>query len=274
MHCSIHRIAVVTARLAVLLIALLAMAGCVATTGRDAPKEKVPGLIVALAEPVAEPGGRAIAHIKARPGHLARHPAAIASVSAALQPLDIVAVSSKHRLSARFIQGYFTHVAVYLGRAGELRAQGIAVPQRSRHGSVGPDDAIFIESEHDGVRLADLPTVLDTDAVAVLRARMSAAQRQSARAALVARLGSKFDFHMNADEDERLFCVELVDHAMPWLKLPRSKFYGRTVIFPAKVAEMALGGGKLSVVTYVRASETRWERPGATALAQAIAAGW
>lgn len=274
MHCPVHRIPAVSACLAAILIALLAVSGCAATTGRDAPKEKVPGLIVALAEPAAEPGGRAIAHIKARPGFLARHPDAVASVRAALQPLDIVTVSSKHRLSARFIQGYFTHVAVYLGKAGDLRAQGIAVPATSKHGAVGPDDPIFIESEHDGVRLADLLTVLDTDAVAVLRARMSAAQRQEARAALVAHLGSKFDFHMDADEDERLFCAELVDHSMPWLKLPRSEFYGRTVIFPAKVAEMALGGGKLSVVTYVRAVETRWERPGTKALAEAIKKGW
>lgn len=261
-------------RLAAVLIALLALSGCVATTGRDAPKERVPGLLVALAEPVAEPGGRAIAHIKARPGFLARHPDAVASVRSVLQPLDIVTVSSKHRLSARFIQGYFTHVVVYLGTAGDLRAEGIAVPAMSKHGIVASDDPVFIESEHDGVRLADLPTVLDTDAVAVLRPRMTADQRRSARAALVARLGSKFDFHMNADEEERLFCAELVEQAMPWLQLPRSEFYGRTVIFPAEVAEMALAGGKLSVVAYVRAVETRWERPGAKALAEAISKGW
>jgi hypothetical protein len=274
MHCLFRRTSAVSARLAAVLIALLAVSGCVATTGRDAPREKVPGLIVALAEPAAEPGGRAIAHIKARPGFLSRHPAAIARIRTQLQPLDIVTVSSKHRLSARFIQGYFTHVAVYLGKAGDLRAEGIAVPATSKNGIVGPDDPVFIESEHDGVRLADLPTVLDTDAVAVLRARMSADQRKTARAALFAHLGSKFDFHMNADDDERLFCAELVDHAMPWLKLPRSEFYGRSVIFPARVAEMALVGDRLSVVTYVRAVETRWESPGTKALAEAIAKGW
>lgn len=253
---------------------LCGLSGCAATTGRDAPREKLTPLMVALAEPAVEPSGRVIAHVSARPGFMRGHPEAIAAVGRALQPLDIVAVSSKNRLSSRFIPGYFMHVAVYLGRAGELRREGIAVPERSRRGRVGPDDPVFIEAEHDGVRLVDLATLLDTDAVAVLRARMNAAQRRAAKQALVAHLGTKFDFHMDATDEEKLFCSELVDHTMPWLNLPRSTYYDRQVIFPTRIVEKALAGDGLAVAAYVRARAAGWERPGTRALAHAIGNGW
>ena len=249
------------------------LAACT-TLDEPGPKEVYPPLVVAVLDPFAEPGGRLVALVSSRKGYLHNRPEALAAVAGIIQPLDIVAVSSKQRLSSHVIPGHFMHVAVYLGLASQLRAEGYDLRPLSRTRAISDKTPIFIESDSKGVGLSRIQTVLDTDAVVVLRPKLSKAERQSAKTLLLEHLGTKFDFHMNADDDRHLFCSELVDHVMPSLQLRKRRYYARTVIFPTDVASQALSGSRLSLVSYIRADNNGWQRASAGQLRKDIENGW
>lgn len=238
--------------------------------------ERQPAWLVAIVEPVAPIAGRLIGHIVWRRGYLA-DPAVQAEIVAGLRPLDLVAVSSKGRLSGRTIPGVFQHVAIYLGTEADIRALGIwSHPAVVPHHDALASGPVFVEADMKGVHLSPPSVVFDTDRVVAMRPVVGAkGWRRRAALALFAELGGKFDFNFDAGEPSRVFCVELACRAMPELRLPRDRLYGRDTILPDRVAEVAARGtGRLRFLAYVAGDRDGVTRADRQRLRRDLDAGW
>lgn len=241
-----------------------------------ADAERQPHWLVAVIEPAAPAIGQVIGRISWRSGYLSE-PAVQARIVASLQPLDLVFVSSKGRLSGHTIPGLFQHAAIYLGTEGELRALGMwSHPSVVPHRDAIRRGAIFIEADMKGVHLSPPSVVLNTDRAVTLRPRIATpGWRQRAVATLFDELGKRFDFNFDAGRSERLFCVELACRAMPELRLPRNMAYGRETIIPDRaVYEAARGHPRLRFVDYVAGDGRGVRRPGRETLSADVAGMW
>ncbi|MCO5162892.1 MAG: hypothetical protein M9939_17290 [Mesorhizobium sp.] len=276
---SVFRRAAVAAGLA--LVALLS--ACTHDPGRTAgggqccgDAERQPRWLVAAVEPFAPVFGEIVGPITWRHGYLDDEAIQKRFVTG-LRPLDIVVVSSKGRLTGRLIPGLFQHATVYVGSESELRALGMwSHPSVVPHREAIRGGARFIEADRKGVHLSPPSAVLDTDRAVALRPRIATPgwQRRAA-ATLFGALGTKFDFNFDAARADRLFCAELVCHAMPELRLPRDKVYGRDTIIPDRVVyEAARGNPRLRLVKYVAGDRSGIRTPGRTQLLDDLLKAW
>lgn len=238
--------------------------------------ERSPSWLVKIVEPTAPFFGRIVGHIAWRRGHLDSSEARKAVLSR-LRPMDIVLLSSKGRLSGHTIPGMFQHSAVYVGNEHDLRALGAW-----DHPAVKPlHDAIraggrFVEADQAGVHVSPPQVVLNTDRVAVLRPSIPTPnwKRRSALR-LFERVGEPFDFHFDMSTPKVVFCVELICHAIPELRLPRQVVYGRPTIVPDSIAlQMLRGSRRLDFVSYIRGNPDGFEVATRSRLAADLAAQW
>lgn len=234
-----------------------------------------PPWLIRVLEPVAEPFGRTASHIVWRSGRIGRKADAMALLARALRPLDVVLTKSRGRLTGRLIPGLFTHAVVYLGTERELRALGVwNTPEVRPHQGAIRAGKTWIEAVSRRVKLSGVKKAVDADQLVLLRPRLGASSKRRAALDLFAHLGAPYDYHMNAAEDDALFCAELVGHAMA-IALPRREQYGRTTIVPADIAAQALAGrGSLSVVLYLKADREGWLRGDKATLRQDLREGW
>jgi hypothetical protein len=219
----------------------------------------------AIAAMEANPGFvRRLALLQFRPGRLVSEPAAMALVTGALRPLDLVLVNSDNRTTGLVIAGHFSHTAIYLGDEAQLRAAGLwdlpaLAPWRAGL-SAGP---MFLEAHDGGVLLQRADIVLDADAALILR------PRGMDRRALLDRglglVGTPFDTAFDAGDPSRLFCGELIGAVYPDARVPVIEVYGRQTILLDAVAAAALSDAMpFDVAGYVEAGP----RIGARALSE------
>ncbi|WP_158306643.1 YiiX/YebB-like N1pC/P60 family cysteine hydrolase [Polymorphum gilvum] len=243
-----------------------------------ADPERYPRLLVAGLDPLAPLFGRGVAHVHLRRGHLADRAEARDFVVSRLRPLDLIAFSSKGRLSGNLIPGHFGHFGLYLGSEKELRALGIWDTDAVRpHQARVREGATLVESDYKGVHLATPEEIFNTDAVAVLRPRLyTTAQRRRIALALFGHLGTRFDYRFDLREDACLFCAELIHHVMPELRLPVREVYGRPMILPDEVVDAVRTGDnrRLSLVLYVKSAGNGWQRADARDLGTDLVAAW
>lgn len=223
----------------------LALGGCVTKTASISkepnPDEIFPQALVDLAEPYAKTVGLAVEKVEFRSGHLYGNRAFLRHVTRRFEPLDIVAVSNAGSLASRLIPGYFTHSAAYVGTEAELRRLGVWDNKHVRpHHAEIRAGKIMIESTNNGVHLSTPEFVFDTDRVVVARpggrAGLSPSRKRDALIELFRLIGTEFDFHFDSGEKETLFCIELIQQAVPDIRLERKIIYGRETIKPVAVA--------------------------------------
>ncbi|MFZ1680781.1 MAG: YiiX/YebB-like N1pC/P60 family cysteine hydrolase [Rhizobiaceae bacterium] len=263
--------------LAILAMLIIALPPAFAGQKRsvDGPAEIWPKGLIAALDPLAAPLGVMVSEITWREGYLPRHPDAFARVLRTLKPMDVLVLRSRQRLTSRLIPGWFIHTATYLGTERELKALGVwDHPDVKPHWKAIRAGKRFIEADHMGVRLSEAAYVLATDAVAVVRPTRKKPGPRTMALSYFGRLGTKYDFHMNAEDDRKLFCSELTDMAIGG-GLPRRRMYDRVTIVPSDVAVAATNGtAGLSLVLYMRARRDGWEVAGARALRADVKAGW
>lgn len=241
-----------------------------------AEAERQPRWLVAMVEPAAPVVGQVVGYISWRSGYLSE-PGIQERIVAGLQPLDLVFVSSKGRLSGHTIPGLFQHAAIYLGTERDLRALGMwSHPVVAPHHDAIRRGAVFIEADMKGVHLSSPSVVLNTDRAVTLRPQIATqGWRQRALATLFNELGNGFDFNFDAGQPDRLFCLELACRAMPELRLPRDMVYGRETIIPDRaIYEAARGHLRLRFVDYVVGDGRNVRRAGRAALTADIAGKW
>lgn len=227
---------------------------------------------LSTALPVLAPVGRDMA---LRPGHLAQHPAALATLREEVQPLDILLVATRQHLTGNLLPGYFNHAALVLGSEADLRALGLwsdpailPLQDAIRAGGVA-----VIEANGAAVAAVPLAAAANADGIAVLRPT-GAIARHAALRTLVGHLGTPFDFRFDAATPGCLFCTELVDVTLPALHLPRREIAGRQTIIPDDVARSAIEERALRLVDFLYADRQDWHRGDAALLSATIAANW
>lgn len=238
--------------------------------------ERLPPVLVTLADPAAPLIGRTIGTIVWRHGHLRGTPAT-SLVAERLRPLDILLVTHKGRLSNHTLPGLLVHAAVHLGSEDELRREGLwAHPAVTPHHAAVRAGKTVIEADQHGVHLSSLASVLDSDRAAVVRPLLAgSARRREALTEFFARIGRPFDFNFDAESEDCDYCAELVSRVLPELDLPVHRAYGRALVLPDDLARKAVTGeGKLSLVLYVRVGQSGWEAASGDALAADLAAEW
>ncbi len=257
------------------LAALAALGACATPPASRSELEKYPPWLIAVADPVAPAVGFVVSRVEFRPGWLGAHADALARVERTVRPLDILAFSSKGRLSGRTGSGLFGHAAIRFGDERDLRAAGLwDDPEiRPHHATIGAGRTFAESAQRHGTTLSTLETVANTDRIVILRpADRGTAWRRRATRVVASRLGGKFDHRFDAGESERLYCTELVDQAMPDLKLRRRTAYGRAVILPDDMVLQGLAGRGLRLVAYLKADAEGWRLAGAAELSADIAA--
>lgn len=195
-----------------------------------------------------------IGRMQLYPGRLAQRPEAMAVVQGALRPLDVVAMYSPNRVSGHLISGHFTHLAIYLGSERQLREEGLwDLPAVRPWQEDIESGRVFLEGNHPAVQLSPVRSVLNTNAVVILRPPVEA--RATALAIGLAQVGVPFDIRFDADDGCRLFCSELLDRMYPAIPLPRTTIIGReTIVVDAVVAGSVSGTLPFDLVGYVAAT--------------------
>ncbi len=199
-----------------------------------------------------------VLHAATRAGWLEGRPGAAAWVAERLQPFDVIVVSSKQYAWARTQPGYFTHAAVYLGTAAQLRAAGLwDDPRLDPWREAVAGGATVVEASGEAVALVPLEKLLRADAVAILRPPRG--DGSGRLGALLGTLGRPFDLHFDARDPAALFCTELVAAAMPDLALAPREVYGRPTIIPDEIVADALRGRNgLRLAGFVAGREGGW----------------
>ena len=264
------------ARLAVL-SASLALTGCAHTQIGPGFLDKVPSLdprtftccadpekfypegLIRTAFALAEEHGSGVAtkmygsyQEQGYPGRMAGNTAAEAALVAQLQPLDLVFTSNKSYIWGTIIPGRFSHDVVFLGTEAQLRRAGLwDLPALAPLRDDIRAGRLFIEAVTPATQTVDAARVIESDAVAILRPRLSAAARRSAYARLASSIGVPYDYTFEIASTDKLACTELVHLAMPSLGVQTREAYGHRVIFPDDIVAQAIRGERMELVGYM-----------------------
>jgi hypothetical protein len=191
-----------------------------------------------------------------RDPYIGNRPEVRALLEAHLRPLDLIVQRYEGRLGGLVSPGRFSHTSIYLGTEAQLRAAGLwhlpdLAPWRPRIA----EGFVLLDAMHTDVHLRDMSELLEVDALAILRPRLTASARAGALRRGLGLMGRYFDTDYRLEDDEAIFCTELVHRAMPDLGLPITRMYGRDLILPDAIAAGALVGAlPLDFVGYIEGS--------------------
>lgn len=224
--------------------------------------ERYPPILVHTAGIGAPVLGRIAARISFRPGYLGDQPGAQAYLVEQMQPLDIIIVRSRAKLTHRLIHGAFAHVAVYLGNEDDYRQLDLLDhPAVADHRAAIAAGETIIESDYHGVHLSPPSRVFRTDAVVILRPKTGGkAERRRLILAFLNHVGTPFDFHFRTMDDRCLYCAELANHILPDLGVPIRSAYGRSIILPDDfIARTLEGRTNMWLLSFVQGNRNGWE---------------
>ena len=141
----------------------------------------------------------------------------IKSIQSQLKPGDILLERRNWYASNAFLPGFWPHAAIYIGTADDLEKLGIANdPIVRQHFAeyVKPahdgEPNTVLESVSEGVIFNSLTESMGADYVAVLRPRLTDAQKGEAIVKAFAHRGRPYDFEFDFFSSDKLVCTELV----------------------------------------------------------------
>jgi 1-acyl-sn-glycerol-3-phosphate acyltransferase len=178
--------------------------------------------------------------LKSRPEHTGLISAEQASeLRKLLQPGDILLERRNWFMSNAFLPGYWPHAALYLGDPQPLEDLGVVSDprvERSWKAFTTPDARghryAVIEAISEGVAFTTFEhSVGEADAVAVLRPRLTDAQRREMVARAFSHYGKPYDFEFDFFSTDRLVCTEVVYRAVDgMIALPLTPILGRRAL--------------------------------------------
>ncbi|MBN2476141.1 MAG: 1-acyl-sn-glycerol-3-phosphate acyltransferase [Pirellulales bacterium] len=141
-----------------------------------------------------------------------------ARLAAVLRPGDILLERRNWYLSNAFLPGYWPHGAVYVGTAADLQERGLDQHEHvRRHWQefAAPDAEghrhAIIEAVSEGVIFSSLEhSIGGADSVAVLRPKVSEAEKNEAIGRAFSFAGRPYDFEFDFETTDMLVCTEVV----------------------------------------------------------------
>lgn len=163
-----------------------------------------------------------------RPSFISREQ--VKSIQPLLRPGDILLERRNWFASNAFLPGFWPHAALYLGTPADLEKLGLL--RRGPGGAWAASDLnvtkhladylrpahdgepnTVVESVSEGVIFNSLTESMGADYVAVLRPRLTDAQRAAALLRAFSHVGKPYDFEFDFSSTDRLVCTELVYQA-------------------------------------------------------------
>ena len=180
-----------------------------------------------------------------------------------LQPGDIILERRNWYLSNAFLPGFWPHCALYVGTPTELKAMGIdydaldaeaiAAHQRPDHGH----QRVILEAISEGVVFTSAEHSMHADYVAVLRPRLTHAQKAQVIRNAFRYHGRPYDFGFDFADESKLVCSELIYYSFgDLLKLELEPVLGKSVVTPVGimnkyVRELGRSGAQLDFVLFL-----------------------
>jgi hypothetical protein len=211
--------------------------------------------------------GRSLAEVFVRPGHAPSLPRIIRDqVIRLLQPGDVLIVRKEFAATNYFLPGYWPHAALYLGRANDLAACGIAETEHVRArlnqlvaaspltavlvpnpGHAWSDDGAehpcVLEAMKDGVKIRSINSPLNSDSVVVIRPLIEKSQIGPALAQALMHEGKGYDFNFDFCASHHLVCTEVVYRAydgIAGMQFDLQRHVGRFALAASDLLQMAL----------------------------------
>ena len=169
-----------------------------------------------------------------------------------LLPLSLLLEKTPHRLTDKFIPGYFGHVAIWLGEAQELARLKVTHQGRQIDLLSHPDVTPHLESLSQGkmvlealripgVTVNTLEHFMDIDDLVVMDApQMSEDTRAQLLLRAFQQIGKPYDFNFNVESESEIVCSELVYTVFENMQWPTDRTLGRYTISPDHVAWRAV----------------------------------
>ncbi len=160
---------------------------------------------------------RLISDIYTVPGHNPVLPGDVREqLHGVLEPGDVLITRKEHALTNYFLPGYWPHAALFLGDMRQFRSLGI-----TDHENVKPrwarllkcdsqEPGRVLEAMKDGVWIRSLASPFASDALAVLRPRVSQTDVAEALVRGLFHDGKPYDFDFDFTRSDRLVCTEVV----------------------------------------------------------------
>ena len=193
---------------------------------------------------------RLVSEIYTRPAHHPHLPEPVAGeLRSILKPGDVLITRKEHALTNYFLPGYWPHAALYLGQGEQLVELGI-----SEHANVKPrwlrllecdrhEPRRVLEAMKDGVWVRSLKSPFDSDALAVIRPRLAAADIAEALSRGMFHEGKPYDFDFDFTRSDRLVCTEVVYRSFEGvggIKFQLKRRTGRLTLAAEDLLQMAL----------------------------------
>ena len=204
--------------------------------------------------------GNFAGEIRIRTGHLYNNNLALAQAKANLIPLDIILDKSKFVLTDKFIPGYFSHVAIYLGTQEQLEAI-----EMWNHPDIIPYQEeiakgnIVLEAVREGVRLSTLKHFLNIDELLIIRKEDSLDDKNLIIDKInrgISQLGKDYDFNFDVSTLDKIVCSELIYIIFGNVHWPTQYRFGRATISPDNIAEIVFQKlSKFKIQSYISENE-------------------
>lgn len=187
--------------------------------------------------------GNSLGLVRWRAGKLKDDKALLATLSASLQPGDILLEKTPFALTDKTIPGHFGHAAIYIGTVEQLRELGaLDLPGVQARLALIQSGHVMLEALRGGVVLNTLESFMNIDDVAVLRAQqLTPAERKSSIALALNHFGKRYDFNFDVNTTDTIVCSELVYAAYPQINFVTKQVLSSFTIAPDDIARVAGG---------------------------------
>jgi len=220
-----------------------------------------------------ETGGRLVAELHA-PGRARRVDAELRErIRELLRPGDVLVTRQDLALSNLFLPGFWPHAALFVGSPAERDALGVRVDRNRR--ARWSEDRCVLEAQKDGVRFRRLEQTLAVDAVAIIRPRLTDAERAAALGRGAGHEGKLYNFDFDFFRSDRLVCTEVVYRAFDGvggLRFELRERAGRMTFSAEDLLDLALDSDSWTPIALVGAPRRPSELIVGAELAEELAA--
>lgn len=163
------------------------------------------------------------------------------SISAFLQPGDVIITRHAKALTNLFLPGFWPHAALYVGTPEQRAASNINADWAKEQ--IWKDDICVLEARKDGVLLRPLSDTLSVDVFVILRPKLDQESIYRAIERAVLHEGKMYNFDFDFFNSDRIVCTEVIYRAydgLEDLRIPLQDRAGRKTLSAEDLLDFAL----------------------------------